>query len=146
MSGVPVLATSESAQDVSPRIGIEKRCSKCKKIKLLTEFSTNGNRYKSACKLCRNAMPVDRAKSNESTRRWRENHIDRARELAKKNRVKRREKCRAELSIWRAKNPDKVRILQQRSLKVRMSKPIFKLDASIRGRIWNWKKIREFKF
>ena len=66
MSGIPESRKLESVQNAKARIGIEKKCSKCKKVKILEAFSFNkkGTQGRhSQCKEC-NAIDGKRSRAN----------------------------------------------------------------------------------
>lgn len=130
MSGVPVLATSESAQDVSPRIGIEKRCGRCKEIKLLTEFNSLGgkrpNEYQSRCKKC--VCNEDPEKARARHQAWYYKNIERARETSRRWRSANKERCRKVNDAYNEKNRDKMLAWQHRANTTRRKNPMFKLS------------------
>jgi len=125
MNGIPGVQTCEGVPVVSPVVLTEKKCTKCKKIKLLSEFNQD-KRLKSGkrsrCRDCDNAAEAQRMSNQE----YREKRVARAREAAKK--PERRIKKYKSNKLWAQNNTQKLREYYKVKNKKRRSTPTGRLN------------------
>ncbi len=76
MNGIQENQKLESAPNANPPIGIEKRCTRCGNIKLLSEFYRQKDGKYGVCSICKKCI---KKRANE----WRLAHLERARERTK---------------------------------------------------------------
>lgn len=133
-----------------------KKCSKCKKIKLLSEFYKNKfrlDRYSDWCKKCNNKYSKKYYQKNkeylkkcfkeyrknnleivrEIQKKWNENNPKRKKELHKKWRLNNSEKLSKWGKIWRVRNPEKIRQYAIDWIKDNIKN---KLNKNIKTAIW----------
>jgi hypothetical protein len=122
MNGTPERVMSGDVPDVKAIIGTEKKCSKCGKIKMLSDFclyKRAKDGHKPWCRMC----------EKEYLHNWRENNPEKCKGYAdkwhKNNPGKRLactvrwqknnpEKCRERCREWRQRNAEKVKILNKK--------------------------------
>ena len=101
MNGTQDYQKSESVQNANQPIGIEKRCSECKKIKPTTEFHKNKAKKDGLCTECKPCHC-------ELVRQYSTKNKDKIRTRHKKYVKKNRAHIRKKHKQWRDNNKDKV--------------------------------------
>lgn len=99
-----------------------KKCSKCKQIKLTTEFYRNKNKksgLEGSCKTCVKAAAISYRKSNlekatAREKRYRKNNPEKVAAGKKRYRENNLEKTREAIKRWRKNNPEKVAAMGRR--------------------------------
>ena len=117
MSGTQESQTCECAPDAIAHIGTKKRCSKCNKVKPVTEFWKRPERkggLRSQCKACSKQYITDNwEQQSERLRSWRERNPEKVKLSLKKTGEKRRQNIITRLSMtvshgmWRALHSEK---------------------------------------
>jgi hypothetical protein len=132
-----------------------KKCSKCGKIKLLTEFykdRTKKDGLRSACKVCCKEDDKRYYKNNpekvrERNRIWRENNPEYDKEYYKNNSEKIKEYCKKyrknnvekdkeNNKKWVKNNPEKVKIYRRKTYIKQSKNPSYKINRAIRCGIY----------
>lgn len=99
-----------------------KVCTKCGLMQPLSNYTPNKSAYDghfNICKKCRAERQREYAKEKpeirrKSERKWRENHPDKVKEMAKRSRKKNIDGYRRRLREWRKKNPEKSKEINRR--------------------------------
>lgn len=110
MHGTPEAPTCEDAQLVNPITGIEKKCSKCKKIKDMSLFSLAKNKdgRRSNCKKC-SAKYTKEHYDPQRQKEYRIKNKDRAKIISKKWRENNKEKILAKWEEYKTKNHETIK-------------------------------------
>ena len=90
-----------------------KRCSKCDKIKPLSDFHKDKSKksgYKSQCKSC-----LDTEEKREYSRKYRESHKEYYKEKHAEYRARNREKIKEDTRLRRLKNPSETRLYYEKN-------------------------------
>lgn len=135
---------SKYVRNVNPHIGTEKKCTRCKRVKPITEYYLK-KRYKETWKLARyyprckeciiketsEWQKDNKEKTNKKNKRWRDRNLEHERERSKikylKNPQKNKERCKK----WAENNPEKARALYRRSAEKYRSTPAGRLRIGI---------------
>ena len=91
---------------------MEKKCSKCGKVKPTSEFSPK----RGECKKCKCAYRAQHAKENpekikEAVNKWRARNPEAVSAMEKRTREKHKDKRNAATAQWRKNNPDKAKAI-----------------------------------
>lgn len=108
MSGLQENQRSPSALSATVHIGTEKRCTKCGKIKKVSEFYRDNrrkNRWRSTCILC----------SLERTRKYQKSHREYYCDKSKSWYTENKEKKKEINAIWRKSHPENVKAMEKRN-------------------------------
>lgn len=111
-----------------------KKCSKCKQIKLTTEFYRNKSKksgLESSCKVCVKAAATSYRKSNlekvaAREKRYRKNNPEKVAAGKKRYRENNLEKVRAAIKCWRKNNPEKIAAKNRRYRENNLEKVVAK--------------------
>jgi len=107
MNGIPEVQMCEGALPVSPIIGIEKECTKCKKIKVIEDFYSNTDSKDGHCWWCKRCM-------NEKDKQWWKNNREKAYNANRRWRKNNPENVRRSILKWAKSHPDVVKRLHRR--------------------------------
>jgi 5-methylcytosine-specific restriction endonuclease McrA len=131
MPGIQESQKSESAQSVNQHIGIgQKKCTKCGKPKLLSEFNKRkeiNDGHSSWCKKCtrkkdqkwRAANPEKVKENNQS---WYQANLEKAKEDARRRYWANPEKAKEMSRNWKQANPEKIKEKDQKWRQVNSEK------------------------
>ncbi len=117
-----------------------KRCTKCKKIKPLTEFYKDKNAkdgHMCRCKVCR----------DEATKNYQKAHPEKIKSISKKCREKNPEKYRSDSKNWREENPEKFKASVKNWRKNNPEKiKDYEAKSRAKGQVKkNWGSFKEFE-
>jgi len=143
MVGIPEQVTLEDVLNVNHSIGIEKRCPKCKEVKLNSYFYIASERkdgLRGWCKMCQkekahDAYPKTHERQMMLMRKWRLNNQERYKERSHEYYSQNKEKCFEATYLWRRKNPQKVKEINNRKNAKRSSTPMGRINNAIRSTI-----------
>ena len=117
MNGFPEKKMSEDAPSAKPIISIEKRCIKCKNVKLLSDFykhTTNKNGLRNECKECtkirvKKYNATHRKSIKETKKEYRINHLKKIKAADKQYYIENKEQIKAYKKTWYLKNSERIK-------------------------------------